>query len=62
MNIKFEELKQLYELARKYQVSLIKERKFKEAEKNSDLLDKFFRYILIVAVEKKEKEFEKNGD
>lgn len=33
MNIKFEELKQLYELARKHQVSLIKERKFKEADK-----------------------------
>lgn len=56
MNIKFEELKQLYELARKYQVSLIKERKFKEAEKNNDLLDKFFRYILIVTVEKREME------
>lgn len=58
MNIKFEELKQLYELARKYQVSLIKERKFNEAEKNNDLLDKVFNFILIVTVEKKEKEFE----
>ena len=56
MNIKFEDLKQLYELARAYHKVLIKDGKLEEAQKILPLLDRVFQYILIVTVEKKEKE------
>ena len=58
MNIKFEDLKQLFEIAQKYHKVLLKEGKLKEAQKIIPLLDRVFQFILIVTVEKKEKELE----
>ncbi len=62
MNIKFEDLKQLFYLARAYHAVLIKDGKIKEAQKIIPLLDRVFNFILIVTVEKREKELEAKND